>query len=60
MCKSGKFDDVIELYLNLSTKGLKPDGHTRNIMINGLCKERLLDETTDLLGKMEENGCLPD
>ncbi|THF95934.1 hypothetical protein TEA_024442 [Camellia sinensis var. sinensis] len=57
---NGFSHEVRELYLNLSAKGLKPDVRSHNIMINGLCKEGLPDEANELLGKMEENGCLPD
>ena len=31
-----------------------------NVMINGLCKEGLLDEALFVLFEMEDNGCTPD
>ncbi|MCI06129.1 pentatricopeptide repeat-containing protein, partial [Trifolium medium] len=31
-----------------------------SVMVNGMCKEGLLDEALSIPSKMEENGCTPD
>uniref|UniRef100_A0A2N9GIN2 H(+)-exporting diphosphatase n=1 Tax=Fagus sylvatica TaxID=28930 RepID=A0A2N9GIN2_FAGSY len=48
-----------ELFYSLPTKGLQPTVPTYNIMIKGLCQEGLIDEASELLEKMDENGCSP-
>uniref|UniRef100_A0A2N9GUD4 H(+)-exporting diphosphatase n=1 Tax=Fagus sylvatica TaxID=28930 RepID=A0A2N9GUD4_FAGSY len=71
-CMQNKIDDAVkefdmmverrtarELFYSLPTKGLQPTVPTYNIMIKGLCQEGLIDEASELLEKMDENGCSP-
>ncbi|PNX68361.1 pentatricopeptide (PPR) repeat protein [Trifolium pratense] len=46
-------------FVRLLVKGLSFDSYTYAIMIGGLCREGLLDDTEEFLRKMEENGCTP-
>ncbi|CAI0554738.1 unnamed protein product [Linum tenue] len=40
---------------------LQPDTRTYNITINGLCRQRFVDEAYELFRKMEaEDSCVPD
>jgi pentatricopeptide repeat protein len=37
-CEMGRWVDVLNLFVDLSKKGLQPDTHTFNILIHSLCK----------------------
>ncbi|KAB1214465.1 hypothetical protein CJ030_MR5G003184 [Morella rubra] len=49
----------MELFCSLPNKGLQPDVWTYNIMIKGLCKERLTNEACILLEQIDGNCCPP-
>ncbi|KAL2899467.1 hypothetical protein RDABS01_024549 [Bienertia sinuspersici] len=50
----------MEFFLTLPLKGLHPNSYTYYIIIKGLCKDGFLNEATELLRSMEDNGCPPD
>ncbi|MFS7958349.1 putative tetratricopeptide-like helical domain superfamily [Helianthus anomalus] len=58
--KCGKLDLAMDLFDELSLKGLKPNvNRTYTMMISVLCQQGLFGDAKDLLRKMEENGCSP-
>ncbi|KAJ0551582.1 putative tetratricopeptide-like helical domain superfamily [Helianthus annuus] len=57
--KCGKLDLAMDLFGELSLKGLKPNVRTYTVTISVLCQQGLFGEANNLLRKMEENGCSP-
>jgi len=41
------------------TKEYDLDVYPYNVMINGYCKQGLLEEALTMRSKMEDNGCIP-
>ncbi|CAN1239710.1 Putative pentatricopeptide repeat-containing protein At1g12700, mitochondrial [Linum grandiflorum] len=56
MCKGGKIKEAKEFFSRLSIDGIQPDARTYTILINGLCREGLLDEAYGLFRTMEKNS----
>ncbi|XP_054790675.1 pentatricopeptide repeat-containing protein At5g02860-like [Prosopis cineraria] len=57
--RGGRLDfaqDIFEFFLN---EGYHLNVYSYSIMMNGLWKEGLFDESLTLLSKMKESGCLP-
>ncbi|XLT95028.1 hypothetical protein HN873_016690, partial [Arachis hypogaea] len=48
------------IFQDLCIENHRPNVRTYNIIINGLCKEGLLEEALALRSEMADNGCLPD
>ncbi|KAJ0694711.1 putative tetratricopeptide-like helical domain superfamily [Helianthus annuus] len=59
MSKCGKLDIAMDLFQDLTLKGLQPNGRTYTVMVGGLCGEGLLKEAKHLFRKMDETGCPP-
>ena len=61
MCKVGQLEVevALDLFSNLSSKGLLLNVYTYSIMTHGLCKRGLLYEGNTLFMGMDENGCSP-
>jgi pentatricopeptide repeat protein len=52
MCNAGKFTNIAREMLRSL-----PNVQTCNIIINGFCKEGLLNEVRELFEKMNRNSC---
>ena len=59
MCKSRNHKAARKLFSELFVQGLQRDVQIDDTIINGLCKEGLLDEALEAFRKMEEDGCPP-
>ncbi|GFP87998.1 pentatricopeptide repeat-containing protein at1g62670 mitochondrial [Phtheirospermum japonicum] len=62
LCKAGNTAMAIEL-LRVMEKGrrsCKPNTHVYNMVIAGLCKDRMIDDALKLFDEMSEKGITPD
>ncbi|KAL4375028.1 hypothetical protein AHAS_Ahas05G0240800 [Arachis hypogaea] len=57
LIKGGRLENARHIFQKLFLRGYRPDIWTYNIMINELCKKRLLKEALAYLSKMEDNVC---
>ncbi|MBA0698764.1 hypothetical protein Goari_000458 [Gossypium aridum] len=53
-------DKAKSVFQLMIEKGCAPDIHSCNIMINGYCKAKRLDEAMELFDELAQNGQIPD
>lgn len=50
---------ALGLFEELKDKGCEPNVHTYTVLIDGACKDGMLDEARKILGTMRDNRLVP-
>nr|TKR84867.1 hypothetical protein D5086_0000252200 [Populus alba] len=59
-CKVRRYDDAIELFLEMEARNCKPSPHIHCILINGLGAEKRVDMAIKVRDRMKAKGGLPE
>ncbi|KAK3025621.1 hypothetical protein RJ639_042119 [Escallonia herrerae] len=56
----GRVDEAYRYLNSMSVRNLEPSLISRNVIINGLCREGRMNEASEVLQEMNRNGLVPD
>ncbi|KAL0303554.1 UNVERIFIED_CONTAM: Pentatricopeptide repeat-containing protein [Sesamum radiatum] len=60
LCKSGMTEDALNLFDEMTERGILPSRITYTVIMSGLCKAKRTHDAHRLFNLMKSSGCMPD